>query len=82
MVAAGTREQAQAAAALIEVTYDRDKPVLAFDDPRASSVSHPWTPDYVRGDVTRSLAAADVRRTAHSHRTCLDIVNRHVGRAD
>ena len=51
MVVAETREQANAAAALIEVTYERDTPVLSFDDPRASRVSHPWTPDYDRGDV-------------------------------
>ena len=61
MVVAETREQAQAAAALIEVTYHPDTPVLAYDDPRASRVSHPWTPDHVRGDVTRALAAADVQ---------------------
>ena len=61
MVVAETREQAQAAAALIEVTYQPDTPVLAYDDPRASRVSHPWTPDHVRGDVTRALAAADVQ---------------------
>ena len=46
MVVAETREEANAAAALIEVTYERDTPVLSFDDPRASRVSHPWTPDY------------------------------------
>ena len=61
MVVADTREQAQAAAALIEVTYHPDTPVLAYDDPRASRVSHPWTPDHVRGDVPRALAAADVQ---------------------
>ena len=61
MVVAETREQAQAAAALIEVTYEPDTPVLAYDDPRASRVSHPWTPDHVRGDVPRALAAADVQ---------------------
>jgi CO/xanthine dehydrogenase Mo-binding subunit len=61
MVVAETREQAQATASLIEVTYDHDTPVLALDDARASSVSHPWTPDHVRGDVTRALAAADVQ---------------------
>jgi xanthine dehydrogenase YagR molybdenum-binding subunit len=61
MVVAETREQAQAAAALIETTYERETPVLAFDDPRAASVSHPWTPDHVRGNVTRALAAADVQ---------------------
>ena|SRR5688572_8982084 len=36
MVVAGTREQANAAAALIDVTYERDTPNLSFDDPRAS----------------------------------------------
>src|SRR5262245_16007240 len=46
MVVAETREQAQAAAALIEITYERDTPVLAFDDARSSRVFHPWTPDY------------------------------------
>jgi CO/xanthine dehydrogenase Mo-binding subunit len=61
MVVADTREQAQAAAALIETTYERDTPVLAYDDPRASRVSHAWTPDHVRGDVRRALAAADVQ---------------------
>jgi len=61
MVVAETREQAQAAAAFIEISYQADTPVLAFDDPRTSAVSHPWIPDQVRGDVTRALAAADVR---------------------
>ncbi len=61
MVVAETREQANAAAALIEVTYERDAPVLSYEDPRASRVSHPWTPDYVRGDVPSVLAAAEVR---------------------
>ena len=61
MVVAETREQANAAAALIEVTYERDTPVLSFDDPRASPVSHPWTPDYDRGNVRGALAAADVQ---------------------
>ncbi|MCM3901913.1 MAG: xanthine dehydrogenase family protein molybdopterin-binding subunit [Pyrinomonadaceae bacterium] len=61
MVVAETREQANAAAALIEVTYERDTPVLAYDDERATRVSHPWTPDYDRGDVASALAAADVR---------------------
>src|SRR5688572_994246 len=63
MVVAETREEANAAAALIEVTYERDEPVLSFDDPRASRVSHPWTPDYTRGNVPSALAAADVRVT-------------------
>jgi xanthine dehydrogenase YagR molybdenum-binding subunit len=61
MVVAETREQANAAAALIEVTYERDTPVLSFDDERATQVTHPWTPDYDRGNVSTALAAAEVR---------------------
>ena len=61
MVVAETREQANAAAALIEVTYERDTPVLSFDDPRASPVSHPWTPDYDAWERAGALAAADVQ---------------------
>src|SRR5262249_47855134 len=60
MVVAATMEQAHAAAALIEITYQPDTPVLSFDDPRTSTVSHPWIPDQVRGDVTHALATADV----------------------
>jgi xanthine dehydrogenase YagR molybdenum-binding subunit len=61
MVVAETREEANAAAALVEVTYERHTPVLSFDDPRASRVSHSWTPDYKRGDAPSALAAADVQ---------------------
>jgi xanthine dehydrogenase YagR molybdenum-binding subunit len=38
MVVAEMREEANAAAALVEVTYERHAPVLSFDDPRASRV--------------------------------------------
>ena len=61
MVVAETREEANAAAALIDVTYERDTPVLSYDDPRAFRVSHPWTPDYDRGDAPRAIAASDVQ---------------------
>ena len=61
MVVAETREEANAAAALVEVTYERHTPVLSFDDPRALRVSHSWTPDYKRGDVPSALAEADVQ---------------------
>ena len=61
MVVAETREQANAAATLIEVAYERDTPLLSFDDPRTSPVFHPWTPDYDRGTVRGALAAADVQ---------------------
>jgi CO/xanthine dehydrogenase Mo-binding subunit len=60
MVVAETMEHAKAAAAVIEVTYERHEPVLSFGDPRASLVFHPWTPDYARGEVSRALATADV----------------------
>ena len=68
MVVAETREQANAAAALMEITYHPDAPVLSFDDPRAARVSHPWTPDHVRGDVPGALAAGDVR-ISHTYTT-------------
>ena len=61
MVVAETMEQATAAAALIQVTYQRDTPVLSFDDRRTSPVFHPWTPDTMRGDAARALKAADVQ---------------------
>jgi xanthine dehydrogenase YagR molybdenum-binding subunit len=61
MVVADTMEHANAAAALVEITYQRDAPVLSFDDPRTSPVFHPWTPDHDRGDVRRALAEADVQ---------------------
>jgi CO/xanthine dehydrogenase Mo-binding subunit len=41
MVVAETREEAHAAAALVAVTYQRDAPVLTYEAPRASRVSHP-----------------------------------------
>jgi CO/xanthine dehydrogenase Mo-binding subunit len=61
MVVAETREQAQEAASLIQVTYEPDTPVLSPSDPRSSRVTHPWTPDTTRGDVRGALAAADVQ---------------------
>src|SRR6185503_11153785 len=61
MVVAETREEANAAAALLEITYEHHAPVLSFDDPRASRVAHPWTPDYQRGNVPTALTAADVK---------------------
>ena len=61
MVVAETLVQAQEAAALIDVTYEQETPVLSFDDPRAARVFHAWTPDYDHGDVRVALANADVR---------------------
>jgi CO/xanthine dehydrogenase Mo-binding subunit len=64
MVVAETLVQAQEAAALIDVTYEQETPVLSFDDPRAARVFHAWTPDYDHGDVRHALAAADVQVNA------------------
>jgi xanthine dehydrogenase YagR molybdenum-binding subunit len=61
IVVAETLEQAQAAAGLVEVTYEPEPPVLAFDDARARRVSNNRVPDHVRGDVARALASADVQ---------------------
>jgi len=38
MVVAESRGKAEAAVALIEVTYDRHTPLLSFEVPRASTV--------------------------------------------
>ena len=61
IIVAETVFQAQEAAALIEITYEHQTPVLAFDDPRTYPVFHEWTPDYARGDATRALTGADVQ---------------------
>lgn len=61
MVVAETLEQAHAAAALIEVTDEPGTPILSFEDPRTTRVSHPWVPDEQRGDAKGALASADVR---------------------
>ena len=67
MVVAETREQAQAAAALIEVTYERDTPVLSVRRPARLSGVPSMDARSVRGDVTRALAAADVQVNADLH---------------
>jgi len=64
MVVAETIEKAQAAAALIGIEYQRDTPIVSFDDSRTSAVSHPWVPDFVRGNAAGALGAADVRTEA------------------
>ena len=61
MVVAETIEDANAAAALIDVAYTCDAPALSLDDPRMSPVFHPWTPDHDRGEVPAALAAAAVQ---------------------
>ena len=60
VVVAQTREQARAAAQLVEIDYDEAAPVLRVDDPRAPVVLDRWGQDVDRGDVTAALASADV----------------------
>src|SRR5215470_14707694 len=60
MVVAETRQQAAAAARVVEVTYDRDEPALRPEDPGAKPRSNPWFTDLKRGDVKAALAAAEV----------------------
>jgi CO/xanthine dehydrogenase Mo-binding subunit len=60
VVVASTREQARAAARLVEIDYDEADPVLSIDDPRAPILVNRWGQDVDRGDVTAALASADV----------------------
>jgi len=60
MVVAETRQQAAAAARLVEVTYDRDEPVLSIEDPAARPKSNPYFLDMKRGNVKTAMAAAEV----------------------
>jgi CO/xanthine dehydrogenase Mo-binding subunit len=60
MVVAKTRQQAAAAARLIEVTYDRDEPVLTVEDAAAKARSNPYFIDMKRGNVTAAMATAEV----------------------
>lgn len=61
MIVAETRQQAAAAARLVEVTYDRDEPVLSLEDPAAKPRSNPWFTDMKRGNVKAAVAAAEVK---------------------
>src|SRR5215467_13180557 len=60
MVVAETRQQAAAAARLIEVTYDCGQPVLSLEDPAARPKSNPYFLDMKRGNVKAAMAAAEV----------------------
>jgi hypothetical protein len=60
MVVAETRQQAAAAARLVEVSYDRDEPVLSLEDEAAKPKSNPYFIDIKRGNVTAAMAAAEV----------------------
>ena len=61
MVVAESREQAVAAARLVDVEYERDgAPLLELDDPRAEVLKNPWKLNAARGDVGAAMASADV----------------------
>jgi xanthine dehydrogenase YagR molybdenum-binding subunit len=52
VVVARTREQAVAAARLVEIDYEEAVPVLSLNDPRAPVLLDRWGLDVDRGDVT------------------------------
>jgi CO/xanthine dehydrogenase Mo-binding subunit len=60
VVVARTREQAAAAARLVEISYEEVAPVLSIADPRAPVMLDRWGQDVDRGDVTAALASAEV----------------------
>jgi CO/xanthine dehydrogenase Mo-binding subunit len=60
VVVARTREQAAAAARLVEIDYEEAAPVLSLDDPRAPVLVNRWEQDVDRGDVAAALASAEV----------------------
>jgi CO/xanthine dehydrogenase Mo-binding subunit len=60
VVVARTREQAAAAARLVEIDYEEAAPVLSIDDPRAPVLLDRWGWDVNRGDVTAALSSAEV----------------------
>jgi CO/xanthine dehydrogenase Mo-binding subunit len=61
MVIAETLEQAQAAASLIAITYEKAEPELSLDQASTAPESHPWLPDQARGDAAKAFASAEVR---------------------
>jgi CO/xanthine dehydrogenase Mo-binding subunit len=60
VVVARTREQARAAARLVQVGYEEDAAVLSIDDPRAPVLDNKWGLDVDRGDAAAALASAEV----------------------
>jgi CO/xanthine dehydrogenase Mo-binding subunit len=60
VVVARTREQAAAAARLVEIDYEEAVPMLSLDDPQAPVLLDRWGMDVDRGDVTAALASAEV----------------------
>src|SRR5215510_8613751 len=60
VVVAETRQQAAAAARMVEVTYDLGEPMLSPDDPAAKPKSNPYFINMKRGNVKPAMAAAEV----------------------
>ena len=60
VVVARTREQAAAAARLVEIDYEEAVPVVSLDDPGATVLPDRWGQDIDRGDVTAALASTEV----------------------
>jgi CO/xanthine dehydrogenase Mo-binding subunit len=60
VVVARTREQAAAAARLVEIDYEEAVPVVSLDNPGAQVLPDRWGLDVDRGDVTAALASAEV----------------------
>ena len=60
VVVARTREQAAAAARLVEIDYEEAVPVVSLDDPGATVLPDRWGQDVDRGDVAAALASAEV----------------------
>src|SRR5215469_4236217 len=60
MVIAETRQQAAAAARLVEVTYHPKKPALSPKDPAAKTRSNPYFSNMKRGNAIAAMAAAEV----------------------
>jgi CO/xanthine dehydrogenase Mo-binding subunit len=68
IVVARTREQARAAARLVEIDYEEAAPVLEIDDSRAPVLVNRWGQDVDRGDVNAALASAEWSTTRPSPR--------------
>jgi CO/xanthine dehydrogenase Mo-binding subunit len=61
VVVAESREQAVAAARLVDVEYEREgAPLLELADPRAEVLKNPWKLNTARGDVSAAMASAEV----------------------
>ena len=60
VVVARTREQAAAAARLVDIDYEEAGPVVSLDDPAAPVLLDRWGLDVDRGDVSAALASAEV----------------------